>query len=151
MVASSTLIGTIVMPASQSVAWYMILKKPNIYLSVLFVSSFYCLWALYNRYHAGLTQELGQYSMGILAQASYCQSRMGSLVGTSLVLANFALPAYWILIEWSARTVAKTVKDDETAIVWAYVFKLFFVSNLLLWGVAFNMFYQASSQPHKRI
>lgn len=149
---SSTLVGAIVMPASQAISWYLILKTSNnnLYRSVCLVSVFYGVWALYNRYWAGLAQELGQYSMGTLAVASYCQSRTASLVGASLVLINYALPAYFVLIQWSARTLAETIKNDETAIVWACVFKLYFVSNLLLWPVVINKLYHATSHSYKR-
>lgn len=126
------------MPLSQAVAWYLVLSKNQpLYRSVTAVTLFYCVWALYNRYLGGNPKELGQFSMGLAALATYCHHRPSSIAAVGLVLFNFAGVAYFILIAWDARQLAKNVKNDVSslAILWAYIFKAYFVSNMALWSL----------------
>ena len=125
---------TALMPISQATGWYLITNSPtpsSLYGSVSKLATFYCLWALYNKYVAGRTQELGHISMGLTALASYLESKGFTLASTALVIANFGLPAKTILFDWDAPTVAS--KLDKT-VTWAYIFKGYFVSNILLWS-----------------
>lgn len=134
------------MPISQSVAWYGFLTSKSsvsLYRMVYVVTSFYCAWALYNRYFAGVTKELGQYTMGLLAICTYFQKYIPSVLATTLVLSNFLLPSYFILIQWSPTELARNVKNDTSslAVTWAIVFKLYFCSNILLWSLVLYKFY----------
>jgi hypothetical protein len=138
------IIATSLMPISQAVSWYMVLNQP-LYRSVFAIALFYCLWALYNRFLAGVTQELGQYSMGLAALATWYKSRPLSMAAACLVLLNFGVPAYYILWKWDATEVAKMIKNDtsELAIVWARVFKAYFVSSIALWITILYKFYRS--------
>lgn len=131
------------MPISQAVSWYCILYKP-LYPSVTSIALFYCLWALYNKYLAYESQELGQYSMGLTALATWYKHRTSSMAATCLVLLNFGIPAYYILWKWDAAEVAKMVKKDTSAvaIVWAKVFKAYFVSSIALWSTVLYKLYR---------
>lgn len=151
------------MPISQAAAWYLvaiynggtssITGTSNIdqqqqlitkfFPSICSISFFYCCWALYNKYLGGNARELGQYSMGLLAIATYLQNFIGSVVATCLVLFNFFLPAYFILIKWNAEQLARNVKNDTSslAITWAITFKLYFISNICLWSFVLYKFY----------
>lgn len=137
---SVNLIKTSLMPISQAVSWYLVLYQP-LYPSVLKISTFYCLWALYNKYLAGQKEELGHISMGMLAVATFLEKRNFSIAANVLVLANFLLPSYFVL-SWSAKKVATTIKKSDTdqAILWAYVFKAYFVSSICLWGTVLYKF-----------
>jgi hypothetical protein len=130
------------MPVSQSVAWYLVLTKP-LYNSVSAITLFYCIWALYNRYLGGNPKELGQFSMGLAAIATYLKHRPFSLAATGLVWFNFVGVSYLVLWLWDATQLAKTVKNDisSLAITWAYVFKVYFVSNIGLWSVVLYKLY----------
>ena len=153
------------MPLSQCVAWYFVMDirgisrnaaayttleqahSPllyNLYQVVCRIASFYCLWALYNRYIGGAVQELGQFSMGATALATYCQNWTASMITSLLVLLNFLLPSYFILWKWDAATLAETVKQDSSALgmVWAYIFKVYFVSQILLWCTILSKLYR---------
>ena len=135
------IIALALMPVSQVVAWLLVLKK-ELFDSVWKISTFYCLWAVYNRVFVA-PQELGYISMGFLAVAAYFRNKHASLAGTGLVIANFLIPAM-IIFGSSAAELAKLVKDtdSELGILWAYVFKLYFVSNLLLWSWVFCKFWK---------
>jgi hypothetical protein len=146
------------MPLSQIVAWYMMVSSSSssssttttivgmttsFYHLISAIAGFYCAWALYNRYLGGNVRELGQYSMGILTICTYYQKYIPSLIATTLVLSNFVLPSYFILFKWNATELARNVKNDTSslAITWAVVFKLYFVSNILLWSFILYKFY----------
>ena len=137
---SVNLMKTSLMPISQAVSWYLVSYQP-LYPSVFKISTFYCLWALYNKYLAGQKQELGHISMGMLAVATFLEKRNFSIAANVLVLANFLLPSYYVL-SWSAKKLATTVKKSDTdqAILWAYVFKAYFVSSIFLWGTVLYKF-----------
>jgi hypothetical protein len=153
-----SVVATALMPISQAVAWYMVLQsniadRRSIYSAVWKISAFYCAWALFNRFFQGVTEELGMYSMGFLAVASFFQKKIFSIIGTVLVLLNFGLPAYSILIAWGPSELAETVKnsDTELAIIWAYIFKLYFVSNFCLWGLVLRKFSLLEDPGYGRI
>lgn len=141
------------MPTSQAVAWYLVMIHNNssdkqqfgitFYPSISSIAFFYCAWALYNRYLGGNVQELGQYTMGLLSIATYFQNFIGSIVATGLVLFNFLLVSYFVLIKWNSEELARNVKNDTSslAIIWAKVFKTYFVSNICLWSVVLYKFY----------
>ena len=138
-------IGLGLMPLSQCVAWYWVrtTPMPALYTNVSELAAFYCAWALYNRYLAGSKQELGHFSMGAAMVTTYFQHRWASLVGGSLVLLNFLLVAPIVLWQWDAATLAQKVKRDTSSkgILWAYTFKGYFVSQILLWSTILYNFY----------
>jgi hypothetical protein len=156
---SINVIAMALMPISQGVSWYFVLSNATgtpLYPTVCGIASFYCAWALYNRYLAGVVQELGQYSMGAAALATYFQHRPLSMAATGLVLFNFVAPGYLIVWKWSVRELAKNVKQDTSALgmVWARIFKLYFVSNIALWCTILYKFYhtnQSSSRLYQQL
>jgi H+/Cl- antiporter ClcA len=148
---SVNIIKTSLMPISQAVSWYMISYQP-LYPSVFNISTFYCLWALYNKYLAGQNEELGHFSMGLLAVATFMKKKNFSIAANILVLANFLIPAYFVL-SWSAKKVAQKVKKSDTdqAILWAHIFKAYFISNIFLWSTVLYKFYnnKLNSRPEE--
>ena len=147
-------IATALMPISQAVAWYAVLAtKPLSYPNVMYTALFYCLWALYNRYIAGVTQELGQYSMGFMTVAAYFQNRPVSMIAATVVLLNFLLPAYYILYKWGLKELAENVKNDTSrkGIIWAIVFKTYFVSQIGLWCTILFKLYRAGTTSYQRV
>jgi hypothetical protein len=106
------------------------------------IAAFYCAWALYNRYLGGVTQELGHFSMGAAAITAFLQNRIAALIGGTLVLLNFLLVSS-LIIQWDAHTLAEKFKQDTSpkGILWAYTFKCYFVSQILLWGSILYSFY----------
>jgi hypothetical protein len=138
---------TALMPVSQTVAWYLVLTPSyDLFKSVSGISAFYCAWALFKRYIQGVSQELGHFSMGLLAVASFMEKKNFSIGATGLVLANFAVPAYFIF-SWSAEKLAKNVKKTTTqeGIIWAWIFKAYFVSSICFWGYVLYRFIKMPS------
>lgn len=135
-------VATALMPISQSVAWYLLMTpRYDIFKSISGISAFYCAWALYKKYIGGDAKELGHISMGLLAVASYLEKKNFSIAATSLVLANFAIPAYFVFT-WSAEETAKIIKKttETDGIIWAYIFKVYFVSSICFWGTVLYKF-----------
>jgi hypothetical protein len=133
---------TALMPLSQTVAWYLVLTPSyDLFQSVSGISAFYCAWALFKRFIQGESKELGHISMGLLAVASFMEKKNFSIAATGLVLANFALPAYFIF-SWSAEELAKKIKKTITqeGIIWAWIFKTYFVSCICFWGFVLYQF-----------
>jgi hypothetical protein len=157
-------IGMALMPISQSIAWYLVLRTTGssssrtntitsstpalpvtvLYTHVSYIAAFYCGWALYNRYWGGNVRELGQYSMGLVTVATYLQNYPFTMVATILVVGNFVLPSYFILWKWNATEVARNIKQDTSTlgILWARIFQWYFVSNIALWCTIVYKFYQ---------
>ena len=152
------------MPISQSAAWYLVTLypyhtlnsstgtggsgAPSFYNIVSTIACFYCVWALYNRYLGGNVRELGQYTMGILTICTYYHKYIPSIIATCLVLSNFLLPSYFIVIKWNCTELARNVRNDTSsiAIVWAVIFKLYFISNILLWSFILFKFYKLRTE-----
>ena len=148
---SISIIKLTLMPLSQAVSWYAIFypsmqRASAFYTVVSQISTFYCIWAVWNRL-TDSPKELGYISMGCLAVASYLQRRHLALAATTLVLANFLFPAYYVLLQWSPSKLAQVVKksDSDLAIFWAYVFKVYFVSCILFWSVVWHKFWKLPS------
>lgn len=151
-------IRTALMPVSQLIAWYWVIKNQNdiigLYLHVMLISIFYCLWALYSTI-IEKQFDLGLYSMGICALVCYYHyyykitnsSYNIILYSVGFVLFNYLLPSYMILIAWDAKKLAKIAKNDitPTGITWAYVTKVYFISNIILWSYIFYRFYKLTS------
>jgi hypothetical protein len=57
------LVGLCLMPLSQVVAWWLVLKHENLYKAILFTSLFYACWALYKKFVGGDENEIGMYTM----------------------------------------------------------------------------------------
>jgi hypothetical protein len=138
---------TALMPISQAVAWYLVATPSyDLYKSVAGTAAFYCVWALIKRYIQGESKELGHFSMGMLAIASFMQKKNFSIAATVLVLLNFVIPAYFVL-SWSAEELAQKVKKCTTqeGIIWAWIFKAYFVSCICFWGFVLSRFIKISS------
>jgi hypothetical protein len=141
------IIATSLMPISQAVAWYLVLRngdgQPN-YSMFAGIAGFYCAWALYNRYLGDLKQELGQYSMGLMVLAcGWSQNRFASMAACGLILVNYAVPI-GVVFPLSAHDMAQKFRKDTRpiAIAWAYIFKLYLISNVGLWSTVLYQLYQ---------
>jgi hypothetical protein len=124
------------MPVSQLVSWKLIQSETYpLYPTISGIAAFYCVWALYNLWIEGNHRELGHISMGLLAVAAYFEKRNLTIAATGLVIINFFLPVLY-LVPMSAHDMAKLIKESTStwAIVWAYIFKLYLLSNLALFS-----------------
>jgi hypothetical protein len=145
-------IATSLMPLSQTVSWTLVLRQAggpassphHFYPTIGGVAFFYCAWALYNRYLGGVPQELGQFSMGIMVLACYTERRLYCLAACTLIMLNYLAPL-GLVVPLSAEQMARQFKKDtrSIAIVWAYIFKLYLLSNLALWSTVFYQIYQS--------
>ena len=143
----SIVVSTSLMPISQTAAWFALITSGNnaanptnkLYTTLAVTSSFYCGWALYKVLIQGDENELGQYSMGLTAVATFCQSKYASLGGLGLVVANFALAIY-LVMGMSAAKLAEVVKQTNSTegIIWAWIFKAYLLSSFVFWSVAFS-------------
>lgn len=124
-------------------------KNTPLYRAVFPISTFYCLWALYNNV-VRHEPDLGLYTMGILAIGSYLEKRWLSIIGNALVWLNFIVPSYYILGMWDAAETAEHLKNDtsQTGVVWAYIFKAFFLSSIILWSFTLYRFALKSKQTN---
>jgi hypothetical protein len=148
---------TLLMPISQMIAWYWVTKYQHdvngLYYHVMYIAIFYCLWAIYNTVIQHQS-DLGVYTMGLVALLCYYHysNRLPSsnymLCAIGLVWLNFVLPSYILLFAWDAKKLAKVLKNNTTptGITWAYIFKAYFVSNIILWSFIFYRFYQLIPQ-----
>lgn len=135
------------MPLSQAASWMLILKqRPSLFAAVWKVALFYCIWALYNKYFAGNDSELGQYSMGMLAIAAFLQHREFSMCGNVVVLLNYCV-AFYIAFSRSIHELAIDAKgsDNLSAITWAYIFRVYVLSNLAMWSMVLLKFIKLPS------
>jgi hypothetical protein len=146
---------TALMPISQTVAWFLVLTQSfDLFKSVSGISAFYCVWALVKRFIQGESKELGHISMGLLAVASFMEKKNFSIAATCLVLGNFALPAFFVF-SWSAQELAHRVKQTKTpldrgiqgsyGIIWARIFKAYFLSSICFWGFVLYQFIELPS------
>jgi len=129
-------VATALLPLSQSVSWYLVLSDRPLYQSVWRISLFYAFWALYNVLGQGEKRELGHITMGLLSLTTYFEKRIPSIGATGLVMAHYALAAYYLVFVMSAEKVAREVKGTASpeTIRWAYIFKTYLVSNIALYG-----------------
>jgi len=137
---------TALMPVSQVVSWYLILKSSRQSLlnpNVASIALFYCMWALWKRYIDGNAQELGHISMGVMSVAAFSQKRVPSLVGALIVISNFIL-AVCLVFPMSLADLAEAVKHETGSwgILWAIIFKAYIASSTCLWFVILNKIYE---------
>lgn len=140
---------TALMPISQALAWFFILSpRFSFYKSVTEIASFYCAWALYKRFVLGDSGEFGYITMGLLAFMSHLENKKLSIAATAIVLANFLVFAYTVL-SLSAYDLAKAAQDStsQSAIVWAYVFKAYFLSSICFWSTVLFKFTKEPGLP----
>lgn len=85
--------------------------------------------------------EFGYISMGALAFASYKEHQKWSIAATCLVLFNFLYFTGFVLGS-SVAELAMGAKGsiEHDAIVWAYIFKAYFVSSILQWSTVLYKF-----------
>jgi hypothetical protein len=134
------LISIALMALSQVVSWQWILRWP-LYQSVFRLSVFYFLWALYNRFIGGQIHELGHFTYLLTAIAAYYEKPRFCMAGTLLLFVQYAI-AFYLCFSVSAGTWAQTIHGEvsKTAIIWAWAFRAYVISNLGLWGTAANKF-----------
>jgi hypothetical protein len=140
---------TALMPISQALAWFFVLSpRFSFYKSVTEIASFYCAWALYKRFVLGDSMEFGYITMALLALMSHTENRKLSIAATALVLANFGVFAYSVFT-LSAYDLAKGAQDSTSggAIVWAYVFKAYFLSSICFWSIVLFKFTKYPGLP----
>jgi hypothetical protein len=140
---------TALMPISQALAWFFVLSpRFSLYKSVTEIASFYCAWALYKRFVLGDSMEFGYITMGLLALMSHMENKKLSMAATALVLANFGAFAYSIFT-LSAHDLAKAAQGStsQDAIIWAYVFKAYFLSSMCFWSTVLFKFYKYPELP----
>lgn len=132
---TSIIVGTSLMPLSQAVAWYMVLREVPLLAQVWKIALFHCLWALYNRFSGALPNEMGHLTMGFMAWTAYFHHPRAALAGAALVLLNFAL-AMGAIISMTTKDMALKVKqrDDSLGMLWARTFQVYVASNLALWA-----------------
>jgi hypothetical protein len=85
--------------------------------------------------------------MGLMALACHTppsQRRLYSLVTCGLILFNYLAPII-VVLPMDAATLARKFKKDtrKVAVTWAYIFKLYLLSNLALWSTIFYQIYQS--------
>jgi hypothetical protein len=138
------------MPVSQAVAWWLVFRGDSLFESVFKIASFYCLWALYNRYVAGLTKEKGHISQGILALTSYFNLRNYSILAALLVILNFAA-GLGICLQHGPRGLAKFKHKSTTGLplLWALILIAYMMSNIALWSnVAHRLYWDMPSDGY---
>jgi hypothetical protein len=125
---------------SQVVSWQWVLKLP-LYTSVYRLSVFYFLWALYNRYMGGQVHELGHFSFALMAAAAYFEKPRFCMAASLLVFVQYAV-AFYLCFSVSASSWALGIHGETTrmAVLWAWAFRAYVISNLGLWGTASNKF-----------
>ena len=149
-----SIVGIALMAVSNAVSWYLIVEESS-YLSGLSsavwkIALFYTLWALFNRYLAGRTKELGHFSFGPLFLLSLDMAKDGLLSGTKiplliacgLVVLNFAVVLPLIASVGTPGDFAKKMfKSDEPLVVlWGYAFCAYILSNVALWCYCWYLF-----------
>jgi len=118
--------------------------------SVWKISLFYTLWALYNRYLGGKSQELGHVSMGLLTLTCFFNvlaTTIPLMLSCGLVVLNFAVVIPMIISMKGPSEFAKKVWNGDTstsAVIWGYTFTAYIVSNIGLWSYVLFQFYQLS-------
>ena len=139
---------TLLMPVSQAVAWYLVVNvnggdggdDPSSLLLLLLqtvwkISFFYMCWALYNRYVGGRSQELGQVSMGLMTVTAYFEFHYLSMAACCLIVVHYGIVVPFLFAQ-GPKGIAKILYKDETsalALIRAYVFIAYILSNLALW------------------
>ena len=149
------IIGMALMFASNAVAWQAVLAESSSSLAELRsvvwkIALFYTLWALYNRYLAGLKKELGHYSFALLTAASLetpldsLESKIPIMFAGMLVLVNFAGVLPLMASMGGIQSFAKKIQrsDSKMVLVWGYVFAIYIVSNTVLWSYCCYLFYK---------
>jgi hypothetical protein len=137
------------MPVSQAVSWHMILTQ-ELYPTLFKLSCFYGSWAIYNVVTGG--KDLAFVSFGLLASAVHVKNHKFVFAASSLVFVNYALPFVFVA-RWSAAKLAKVIKkaDEGTlALMWGYIYKLYFVSNICLWVFVIYKVY-TSFEGYRRV
>jgi hypothetical protein len=143
-------VGMFLMVSSQAVAWWLVVSMSDsseqLFGNVSKIALFYCLWALYNRYLAGNSKELGQISTGLLALASGFEKRNYALAAILLLLLNFAAPLAMCMSAGPTK-IAKLVKkrEDTLGVIWACVFMAYLAIQMSLWSLGLQKFYQLPS------
>ncbi len=91
-------------------------------------------------------------SFGLLASAVHVKNHKFVFAASSLVFVNYALPFVFVA-RWSAAKLAKVIKkaDEGTlALMWGYIYKLYFVSNICLWVFVIYKVY-TSFEGYRRV
>lgn len=138
----------LLMPISNAASWYLVVSAPRgdegtaLLQQVWKIATFYMLWALYNRYLGGRTQELGHVSMGLMALAAVLQKKYPSMVACGLVILNFGVVVP-LIISKGPTGLAKLLYKDTSPLtmVWAYTFITYILSNVCLWSYVLYRLY----------
>jgi hypothetical protein len=128
----------LLMPISNVASWYLFVSAApgNALLQRVWkVAAFYTVWALYNRYLGGRAQELGHFSMGLMALAAFLNRKYPSMAACGLVILNFAV-VIPIVLSNGPKGLAKLLYNDTSPLTmaWAYTFVSYLLSNVCLWS-----------------
>ncbi len=113
------------MPVSQAVSWHMILTQ-ELYPTLFKLSCFYGSWAIYNVVTGG--KDLAFVSFGLLASAVHFKNHKFIFAASSI----------------------KKADESTLALMWGYIYKLYFVSNICLWAFVIYKVY-TSFEGYRRI
>jgi hypothetical protein len=148
----------LLMPISNGIAWYWILfQTPRgdqayaLLQNVWKIALFYMIWALYNRYLAGRTHELGHISTGLLALTAFLQKKYLAMGACGLVTLNFAI-VIPIIISNGPGGLAMLFHKEKTALsmTWAYIFIAYILSNVVLWSYVLYRLYEEVVVPARQ-
>ena len=132
----------ILMPSSLAVAVYLVFFHPSnanathLFWSLCGIGLFYAGWTIYKKLFQGDKQDLGHFTMGFLAFASFMQWPLTTLVAASIIWLHYALAFYLVFVKLdTAESVARAVKQSTApaALVWAWVFRTYICLNLVFW------------------
>jgi len=158
-----SIVGLVLMVVSNAVSWYMVTVAiatatatatdgggdlSVLRSSVWKISLFYTLWALYNRYLGGKSQELGHVSMGLLTLTCFFNvlaTTIPLMLSCGLVVLNFAVVIPMIISMKGPSKFAKKVWKGDTstlAVIWGYTFTAYILSNIVMWSYVLFQFYQ---------
>ena len=148
-----SIVGLVLMATSNAVAWHLVLEESSLseLSSVVWkIALFYTLWALFNKYLAGRSKELGHVSFGLLCLSSLAtpdgplsMTKIPLLFSCGLVVLNFAVVLPLIASVGTPGAFAKKMwkADDTLVVLWGYAFSAYIVSNVALWSYCCYLFY----------
>ena len=133
----------LLMPASQAVAWKLVLDADDPRRALFYISLFYALWAVKNRL-SGITRERGYYGFALVCLGtSFADqndlTRRITLAGIGGVFGAFILAAMLVL-PWP---VAKTAYLFKKTTTWAHVLRMYYISSLGFWAFALRKLWQS--------
>ena len=122
----------LLMVVAQVVAWVMVTtlhEEPSLRLDLGGLAVFHALWAVRNFVYVA-KRERGMITYGVLAVGCFFALWRVTLLGIAMVWLSYTFVAWMGVATFSASKLAYVRKQT---LVWAYIFKLYVLSNLALW------------------